>query len=536
MTKSNSLIEPPAGVVTVLRSYADVLGQQPQLWRQHAAGWEHWDGDVDGAMSTWSDAIVGQLESGPLGSDGIVASLEGRALVALPVEDDRHEWAAVSVLEASDLPLVRRLASAALTVRRERSAHTGMPRTNSAAPELSEFGWFRSIVDQVRLCDSRIEHSQVAEEVLPRLRTQIGAEAVAWVREVPGAATELAPQPIIVWCGHSVVSDAECAEIVCRYGRRATLKPAVCDMSEMPSGRDWPRLSSFILVRVPDDDADGSWLLALNRQRDAWAGNRPFSNFEAGLMQVAAAVLSTHARNLGVLLDQEHVMQRVIHGMSGAIDARDAYTRGHSERVGRFAKRIGMQLGMGVEDVEQLYLTGLLHDIGKIGIPDRVLLKSGSLTDEEFGLIKQHPEIGHRILEPISELAYALPGVLHHHERIDGRGYPHGLSGEEIPFSARILAVADAFDAMTSTRTYRAAMTMQRATTILSDGCGIQWDGEIVEAFLTVLPDSPPNSAPPTRQSLSDTAVMLFGDDDSWEWGTVSMMLPEEIDDLSSAG
>ena len=537
---------PPPETHASLAAFAEVLGQQPKLWRREASGWTCWGGSHQGQAdalqaSNRFDAISHRLQAGEIEPEGIVTPLEpGRVLVALPVHDDCADWAAVSVLNSSDLPLVQKLASAALTLQRERTesiaALPGVIELLPKAPSLSELAWFRSIVDQVRLCDARIEHSHVADEVLPRLRNQIGAEAVAWVREVPGAVADAPAGPIIVWCGDSIVTDAESIEIVRKYGRRAMLKPAVCEVSDMSSDRRWPRLNGFILVRVPDNEAEGSWLLALNRQSmssSAGGRDRQFSHFEAGLMQVAAAVLSTHARNLGVLHDREHVMQRVIYGMSGAIDARDAYTRGHSERVGRFAKRIGMELQLGTEDTEQLYLTGLLHDIGKIGIPDRVLLKSGSLTDEEFELIKQHPEIGHRILEPISELAYALPGVLHHHERIDGRGYPHGLSGAEIPLSARILAVADAFDAMTSTRTYRAAMTLQRATSILSDGRGVQWDTDIVEAFLTVMPKAVPaaDQAGPTHsESVFDDC-----DDDAKDWASLSMIASIDVNDLPSA-
>jgi HD-GYP domain-containing protein (c-di-GMP phosphodiesterase class II) len=225
--------------------------------------------------------------------------------------------------------------------------------------------------------------------------------------------------------------------------------------------------------------------------------------------------------------------------MSSAIDARDAYTRGHSRRVGRYARGIGRQLQLAHDDCERLYLTGLLHDIGKIGVPDRVLLKAGRLSDDEFDLIKQHPEIGYRILEPIAELSFALPGVLHHHERIDGQGYPHGLGGEEIPFSARILAVADAYDAMTSSRTYRTAMSTEKAQGVLADGAGQQWDRPIVAAFLRVLKDAAAAQAAQdvTKDSLGDSTdfFVLAGDtsvlDDEHEeppvrWQTDSMIVP----------
>ncbi len=122
-------------------------------------------------------------------------------------------------------------------------------------------------------------------------------------------------------------------------------------------------------------------------------------------------------------------------------------------------------------------------------MPDEVLLKPGKLTDEEFEKIKQHPAIGHSILKHLKQLSYVLPGVLHHHESVDGRGYPHGLTGEAIPFSARILAVADAYDAMTSSRPYRSVMPREKAESILQENAGTQWDARVVEAFFGAASD-----------------------------------------------
>ncbi len=119
--------------------------------------------------------------------------------------------------------------------------------------------------------------------------------------------------------------------------------------------------------------------------------------------------------------------------------------------------------------MSRIYVAGILHDVGKIGVPDRVLLKAGTLSDEEFDIIKQHPEIGYRIVEQLGKLHFTLPGVLYHHERWDGRGYPQGLAGDDIPLMARIIAVADSFDAMTSSRPYRNAMPLSQACDIIHD-------------------------------------------------------------------
>jgi HD-GYP domain-containing protein (c-di-GMP phosphodiesterase class II) len=136
-----------------------------------------------------------------------------------------------------------------------------------------------------------------------------------------------------------------------------------------------------------------------------------------------------------------------------------------------------------------MYMAGLVHDIGKIGIADSVLRKPGRLTEAEFEHIKLHPELGYKILKDIKQLSDVLPVVLHHHEQWDGRGYPHGLAGEQIPFLARICAVADAYDAMSSDRPYRKGMPEEKVVRIFKEGAGSQWDADVVNAFFRALDD-----------------------------------------------
>ena len=151
--------------------------------------------------------------------------------------------------------------------------------------------------------------------------------------------------------------------------------------------------------------------------------------------------------------------------------------------------RIGRELGLEEKICERLYLTGLLHDVGKIGVADSVLRKSGKLTAEEFEQIKQHPDKGWAILCDLEQLRYVLPGVLSHHERFDGKGYPDGLSGESIPLDGRILAVCDAYDAMTSDRPYRAGISQEMTEEEFRNGSGSQWDPRMVQAFFRAMPD-----------------------------------------------
>src|SRR5690606_26088192 len=156
--------------------------------------------------------------------------------------------------------------------------------------------------------------------------------------------------------------------------------------------------------------------------------------------------------------------------------AKDRYTCGHSERVAMLARRIAQAAGLSGPQAERVHICGLLHDVGKIGVPEAVLCKPGRLNDEEFALITQHPAIGHRILKDIPMLEDVLPGVLHHHERFDGRGYPSGLAGQQIPLIARIIALADTFDAMSSTRSYRPAMPRERVLAEITREAGSQLD------------------------------------------------------------
>lgn len=178
-----------------------------------------------------------------------------------------------------------------------------------------------------------------------------------------------------------------------------------------------------------------------------------------------------------------------IQALAEALDAKDPYTRGHSDRVAKYAVELGRELKLSEHDVEMLHYAGILHDIGKIGISDTVLNKVGKLTDEEFKLIQSHTVIGDRMVRPVTFLRGVAQVIRHHHERYDGRGYPDGIKGEEIPIGARIMAVADAFDAMTYDRVYRAGMSTEKAVDELIKGKGTQFDPKIVDLFVSrVLP------------------------------------------------
>jgi len=181
----------------------------------------------------------------------------------------------------------------------------------------------------------------------------------------------------------------------------------------------------------------------------------------------------------------QHGSYAAVRALAEAVDAKDEYTRGHSQRVAQYAKSIAEALGEDKGFIDLVYLTGTLHDVGKIGIPDHILKKDAKLTDEEFAIVKRHPDLGAKIVSQIPQLKDALPGVRWHHERWDGRGYPDGLAGENIPLLARILALADTFDAMTSDRPYRKGMPESVAIDEIVRNAGVQFDPGLIDAFLS---------------------------------------------------
>lgn len=174
----------------------------------------------------------------------------------------------------------------------------------------------------------------------------------------------------------------------------------------------------------------------------------------------------------------------LIEALTKAVEARDRYTAGHSARVSLYSRLIGRAIGFSKEELAKLKISALFHDIGKIGIPDFVLLKVGKLNDEEYSFIKEHPNIGSKILSPVETLAEAIPAVKYHHEKYNGGGYPDGISKEDIPLHARILAIADSFDAMTSDRTYKQKKTYEQALEELEKCAGTQFDPELTKHFI----------------------------------------------------
>lgn len=178
---------------------------------------------------------------------------------------------------------------------------------------------------------------------------------------------------------------------------------------------------------------------------------------------------------------------QVMQSLAGAIDAKDKYTKGHSQRVAMYAREIAKRYGYDDEKQDDIYFAGMLHDIGKIGIPNEIINKTGKLTDEEYEMIKTHPVIGAEILSNISEIPNIAVGARWHHERYDGKGYPDGLKGKDIPELARIIGVADAYDAMTSKRSYRDVLSQKIVRAEIEKGIGTQFDPVFAKIMLEMI-------------------------------------------------
>ena len=205
------------------------------------------------------------------------------------------------------------------------------------------------------------------------------------------------------------------------------------------------------------------------------------------ILELKSLQKDLHSEVVKKTAELESLSLHVVHTLAKTIDAKDAYTNGHSERVAAYSKEIARRYGYSDDRQEEIYMMGLLHDVGKIGVPDTVINKPGKLTDEEFAMIKNHPAKGAEILSTVSEMPKLVTGARWHHERYDGRGYPDGLKGDDIPEEARIIAVADAYDAMTSHRSYRDIIPQDHVKSEIEKGMGSQFDEKFARIMLDMI-------------------------------------------------
>lgn len=447
--------------------YYDLRSELPFVWRAK--------GTLFVAVKTSGDALAPVV-----------------VVVSLPNQDDRIICSFLMAhLEAL---LNRRIA---ITARKQSEFFI-----DQVTQDFEELTWLRTTNEYFDLCDSQHTIESIAKSCFPTLTNVIRAEAILLVRSAESSplVTGMPDWTRLVSVGETSETQDSCPQLLADSIEFLSRGPLVrnCKKNEehLPN---YTGIRNCVALTVSKGEQVYGWIMAINKlpspcfESDSEKGADDevnplqFGTFEAGLLSAAANIMASQSRNLELFQSQENLLTGVVRAIINAIDAKDSYTCGHSDRVARYAKRIATRMGLNSQECDRIYMAGLLHDVGKIGVPDSILGKPGPLTAEEFAIVKKHPEIGYNILKHLKQLDYVLPGVLHHHEAVCGKGYPYGLVGAAIPLHGRILAVADAYDAMTSDRPYRPGMPSEKAESILRAEAGKTWDTDIVVVFLECL-------------------------------------------------
>ncbi len=507
----NCTIAPAEPINGISAALLEAFGVRFHLWLYEAGAWVLANADELDAVSVPPPAPADSLprfgDFAQFGEPQIITNpnTKGEYWLQIPFRSSAgQEVLATALLVTADSNLLFRLASAfvkqwnfeqqVLAHREEVDAYAGQ-----ISEDFEELTFLRNLANHLSLTEVSQDVWQASQVIVPLLGNLVKAESLLLIAADPvnGLPAPVDVGAVIVRSGASNVSDDTCRELVTIFREAALRRPIV--RSRLDAKLRTASLASvhnFVLVPVSQREATLGWLLAINRRsprpagdHEVVAGQDDFGSVEASLLSSTATVVATHAHNVQLFREKEALLVAIVRSMVAAIDALDPYTSGHSERVALVARRLGEEMGLDGIDAERLYFTGLLHDVGKIGVSSNVLNKPARLSDDEFDAIKRHPDDGWAILHDLDQLRYVLPGVLHHHERYDGQGYPDGLRGEAIPRDARILAVADSFDAMTSNRPYRKGMPDEKVDTILRTGAGTQWDPDVVDAYFRARDD-----------------------------------------------
>jgi len=259
-------------------------------------------------------------------------------------------------------------------------------------------------------------------------------------------------------------------------------QPMVINDTKLSSIRGLQYLANDLLVVALRQEGQVIAILFGGDKKD----HSHISSVDSKLSASLAGSMSIFLQNTILFEDIQATFLGTLHALTNSLDAKDSYTRGHSERVAVLSRELAKAAGMSTHFIERIYIGGMIHDIGKIGVPEAVLCKPGRLTSEEFEMIKMHPEIGAHILRNIRQMKDIIPGVLNHHERWDGQGYPFGLENENISLIGRIICLADSFDAMSSNRTYRRALKHEDVLKEIRACAGAQFDPKLAKIFLAL--------------------------------------------------
>ena len=403
-----------------------------------------------------------------------LAALEARISEA----DAEHSLSCVPVCDAR---LLRRLLDCAFGQLKQREREAELQQELDALSQQIDYTYEE--ISLLHRLTQNLQLSRPSEEIaelcIRGLHPLIECSGVGICLQNPDASLRFTTQ------GRLPFEQLQFAQLLARFDTHNWSKPLVKNkLQHTLLGEDFPGLKNMVIVPIGDPQHRRGWIIATNLR-----GGREFGSVEANLISSIAMILGTHVRNIELFDEHDELVIGFVRSLVSTLDAKDPYTRGHSERVALLARRLGQQLGLETGDLEDIYLSGLLHDIGKIGVDDRILAKPGQLTEDEFRQIQQHPMIGYQILIQLRNLSQILPGVRHHHEAFNGKGYPDKLKGEGIPLMARIIAVADSFDAMVSDRPYRKGMPIERLEEIFHRGAGEQWDARIIDAYFQTRDD-----------------------------------------------
>jgi HD-GYP domain-containing protein (c-di-GMP phosphodiesterase class II) len=437
--------------------------------------------------------------------------------VPLPPEEMTSSRIAVAVLltEANPTPAALESAARAFGVdaswltqwaagRRVWPAHAALPLATATA---------ESLVAQQSAASMKTQLSEVSGQLLAtfeelnllhqmteglslgRHERELLDQAVDWLAEIIAAdcvvaRLDAAPSHTTIAGRYSPIPAEQLSEFFGRLGPQAQRRSLVLN-HDRTSSPTWayPEVREVVTAPILSNGETIGWVGALNYRPKRGAYGGGFGAVEGSLLSSVATLIGVHAGNRDLFEQRKQLFESSVYALTSAIDAKDPYTCGHSDRVARVAVRLAKQLGCEGEELNAIYLGGLLHDIGKIGIDDAVLRKPDKLTADEYEQIKLHPALGEQILQGVPQLAHVLPIVRHHHETWDGNGYPDRLATDACPKLARITAVADAIDAMGSDRPYRKGMPIEEVESILRNGAGKQWDPRVIAAYFAVRED-----------------------------------------------